>query len=115
MLVEQRIYTVAPGKLRDYLRLYQEHGVAVHTEVLGHWLGCYVSEVGTLNQVMHLWGYSDFEDRLLRRERLAQDPRWRDYLARAAGLVVQQENRILQPAAFTPAPAALSPGLSKAG
>jgi len=115
MLVEQRIYTVSPGKLKEYLRLYEEHGVAVHTELLGHWLGCYVTEVGPLNQVVHLWGYRDFEDRLLRRERLAGDPRWRDYLARAAGLVVQQENRILQPAAFTPAAPALSPDLSRAG
>lgn len=102
MLVEQRTYTVAPGRLRDYLQLYQAHGVAVHTEILGHWLGCYVSEVGPLNQVVHLWGFESFEDRLQRRERLAADPRWRDYLARAGGIVVAQECRLLQPAAFTP-------------
>lgn len=109
MLVEQRIYTVAPGKLKDYLSAYQTHGVAVHTEILGHWLGCYVTEVGPLNQVVHLWGFASFEDRLRRRERLAADPRWRDYLRQAAGLVVQQESRLLQRAPFTPAAAALAP------
>lgn len=109
MLVEQRTYTCAPGRLRDYLRLYEEYGVQVHAEILGHWLGCYVVEVGPLNQVVHLWAFSSFEDRLARRERLAADPRWKDYLARAAGLVVQQESKLLTPARFTPLPAAQQP------
>lgn len=109
MLVELRIYTVAPGKLKDYLAVYQAHGVAVHTEILGHWLGCYVTEIGALNQVVHLWGYDSFEDRLRRRDRLATDPRWRDYLRQAAGLVTQQESRLLQRAPFTPAAAPLTP------
>lgn len=111
MLVEQRTYTVAPGKTREYLDLYQAHGVAVHVEILGHWLGSYVTEVGPLNQVVHLWAFESFEDRLRRRELLARDPRWRDYLARAAGLVVQQESRLLQSAAFTPVPPAQQPRL----
>jgi hypothetical protein len=112
MLIEQRIYTCAPGKLKGYLAVYEAHGVAVHAEILGHWLGCYVVEVGPLNQVVHLWGFEDFEDRTARRARLANDPRWRNYLNEAAGLVVQQENRLLQPAAFTPALPALIPFLS---
>lgn len=108
MLVELRIYTVAPGKLKDYLAVYQVHGVAVHTEILGHWLGCYVTEVGPLNQVVHLWGFDSFEDRLRRRERLAADPRWSDYLRQAAGLVTQQESRLLRRAPFTPTAAPLA-------
>ena len=115
MLVEQRTYTVAPGRLRGYLQLYEQHGVQVHAEVLGHWLGCYATEVGPLNQVVHLWGFASFEDRLARRDRLQADPRWRDWLGRAAGLVVQQESRLLLPAPFTPAAAALSPGRAAAG
>ena len=109
MLIEERVYTCVPGKLREYLSVYQTHGVAVHVEILGNWLGCYVSEVGNLNQVVHLWGYKNFEDRLDRRARLAEDPRWRNYLKEAAGLVTHQENRILQPAPFTPAAISLRP------
>jgi len=109
MLIEQRVYTVSPGKLKDFLSVYQTYGVAVHTEILGHWLGCYVSEVGTLNQVLHFWGFPNFEERLERRGKLTSDPRWREYLKHAAGLVTHQENRILQPAPFTPRPEALSP------
>jgi hypothetical protein len=109
VLLEQRIYTVAPGKLRTYLAIYETDGVKVHTEILGHWLGCYVAEVGTLNQVVHLWGFADFEQRAVRRARLMADPRWQAYLAKAAGLVVHQENRLLLPAGFTPVPDALTP------
>lgn len=109
MLIEQRTYTVAPGKLRDYLSLYESDGVQVHVELLGTWLGCYVTEIGTLNQVTHLWRFESYEDRMRRRQRLAGDPRWKAYLAKAAGLVVQQENRLLNPAPFTPALAPLQP------
>lgn len=111
MLVEQRTYTCAPGKVREYLQLYQDFGVQVHAEILGHWLGCYVTEAGPLNQVVHLWGFSSFEDRLRRRSQLAADPRWRDYLVRAAGIVVQQESKLLLPAPFTPVPPAQSPSV----
>ncbi|MBG9390490.1 NIPSNAP family protein [Caenimonas aquaedulcis] len=109
MLIEQRTYTVAPGKLRDYLHLYEKHGVRVHAENLGHWFGCYVSEIGPLNQVVHLWGFESFEDRMRRRAALAADPRWTEYLRIAAGLVVQQESKLLQPSAFTPALAPIQP------
>lgn len=109
MLIEQRVYTVAPGKLRDYLAIYESDGVKVHVENLGTWLGCYVTEIGALNQVTHLWGFDNYEERLRRRQRLLADPRWRAYLAKAAGLVVQQENRLLNPAPFTPALTPLQP------
>ena len=102
MLIEQRTYTVAPGKLRDYLSLYEKHGVGVHVEHLGLWFGSYVSEIGPLYQVVHLWGFESFEDRMRRRAGLAADPRWIEYLRIAAGLVVQQESKLLQPTAFTP-------------
>lgn len=109
MLIEQRTYTVAPGKMREYLRLYGELGVRVHAEHLGRWLGCYVSEVGPLNQVVHLWAFESFEDRMRRRAQLAADSRWTEYLRAAAGLVVQQESKLLQPAPFTPALAPVQP------
>lgn len=115
MLIEQRVYTVVPGKLRDYLAVYEREGVQVHVEILGHWLGCYVTEVGPLNQVTHLWGFTDFEQRSQRRARLAADPRWKAYLTSAAGLVVHQESRLLQPAGFTPPLEPVSPGPARPG
>jgi hypothetical protein len=109
MLIEQRIYTVVPGRLRDYLALYHSDGVQVHAEILGDWLGCYVSEVGALNQVTHLWRFADFAQRAAHRSRLMADPRWKAYLGKAAGLVQHQENRLLLPADFTPALQTLQP------
>jgi hypothetical protein len=112
MLIEQRVYTVVPGKLKQWLQVYETYGVAVHTEILGCWLGCYVSEIGTLNQITHLWGFPTFEERLECRAKLTTDPRWAEYLKQGAGLVSHQENRILMPAKFTPEPVALKPILS---
>lgn len=105
MLIEQRTYTLDPGKMRQYLATYEKEGLEIQKTILGHWLGCMVTEIGPLNQVIHLWGFSSFEDRLARRARLMADPTWQGYLAKVAGLTVHQENRILLPAAFWEPPA----------
>lgn len=97
MIIDQRTYTLQIGMLRDYLALYAAEGLAVQTEHLGAPLGYYTTEVGDLNQVVHLWQYTDMADRERRRAALEADPRWLAYRrkASAAGQVLQQRNTIL--------------------
>lgn len=51
-------------------------GSRLQRRYLGHHIGCYVSEIGLLDQVIHLWGFSSMADREVRRARMEQDPEW---------------------------------------
>lgn len=102
MIVEQRTYTMHVGKVPEYLSLYEQEGMAIQKSILGNMLGYFFCEIGTQNQVVHMWGYEDFEDRTKRRTLLFQDEGWKAYIAKVRPLVVHQENKILIPAPFSP-------------
>jgi len=102
MIVEERIYTLEVGKAPEYLRLYEEEGLAVQLPILGNLLGYFTSEIGELNLIVHLWGYDSFEERIRRRAELVANEAWQAYVAKIRPLVLRQENRILIPAPFSP-------------
>jgi len=101
-IVEERIYTLEMGAAAQYLRLYEEHGLAVQTRYLPRMLGYFFTEAGPLNQIVHLWAYESFDQRLACRAAMAADPAWRDYVDKIRPLVRHQESKILRPAAFSP-------------
>ena len=72
--------------------------------VLGEPVLVSTTEVGPLNQVVHVWKYASQGDREQRRDAMAADPAWGDYLKASAelGAILSQENRILKPASFSP-------------
>ncbi len=100
MLVEMRTYTTHPGKLGEYLALYEAEGLAVQKRVLGRMVGYYRSEIGALNQVVHLWAYTDLVERAQRRQALLADPDFKAYVRKMLPLLVSQESRVLTPAPF---------------
>lgn len=99
MIYELRTYQLAPGKLPEYLAavktevlpLVAEHGL----KPLGFWY----TEIGTLNEVVHLWPYSDLNDRQQKWASLARDPRRSEILGKLP--IVSQNNKILTPADFS--------------
>lgn len=102
MIVEMRTYTLKPGTLAEYLKLYEEKGLRVHGEILGTLIGYFTTEIGNINEVVHLWGYASFEDRQLRRARLAANEEWRAFLEAALPYFEKQENKLLHGASFSP-------------
>jgi hypothetical protein len=102
MIVEMRTYTLHPGKVPEYLKLYEAQGLAVQTRVLGNLIGYFFTEIGPLNQVVHLWGYADFAERSARRAELAKEPQWQAYLEEMFKLLVSMETKILNPTSFSP-------------
>lgn len=100
MLVEQRTYTTHPGKWRDYLALYEAEGLAIQQRILGRMVGYYTAEIGELNQIVHMWAYTDLNERAERRAALMADPQWLSYVQRMLPLLVKQESKILTPAPF---------------
>jgi NIPSNAP len=65
-------------------------------------IGYFHTEIGELNQVVHLWGYESLAERERRRALLAADPEWQEYLKNSPDIVVKMESRILVPAPFSP-------------
>ena len=100
MFVEQRTYTLLSGKAPEYLRLYSEEGLQVQRRILGRMVGYYSSEIGPLNQIVHLWAYDTLDQRQTRRASLAADPAWQSYLKKILPLIVNMESKILVPAPF---------------
>ena len=102
MIIDERTYTIHIGKIPEYLKLYQAEGLEIQKRTLGNLIGYFVTEIGTLSTVVHLWAYDSMEDRAQRRATQAKDPAWQAYLAKMQPLVTAMENRILAPTSFSP-------------
>jgi hypothetical protein len=98
MIVEMRTYQIRPTQAGEFLRIYRESGLSIQTEILGRMIGCFSTEIGSLNQVITLWAFQSYDDRTRRRDELAGDPRWKEYVDMIAPLIVSQENKLLTPA-----------------
>jgi hypothetical protein len=102
MLVEMRTYVLRAGTLPEFMRLMTEEGIGIEQPILGRLLGYYTVEIGTINKVIHLWAYDSFEDRSQRRELLAADTRWKQFLPKVLSFIDQMQNELLVPADFSP-------------
>lgn len=102
MIYELRTYRMKVGSVPAYLALVGEEGIEVQKAHLGQLVGYFSSEIGQLNEIVHVWAYVDLNDRAERRARLAADPRWREFLPKIQALIETTENKILLPAAFSP-------------
>ena len=103
MYVEKRTYTLYPGKIPDYLKLYEAEGLAVQTRILPRMVGYFYSEMGELNQIVHMWGYDSLDQRAAKRKELGADPQWQSYVAKIRPLIVRQETQLLIACSWSPA------------
>lgn len=93
--VDQRTYTLKNGNVQKFLKLYEEEGMEVQKRILGKMVGYYFTDIGPLNQIVHLWGYSSMDDRWERRKALQASPEWQAYAVQMRPLVDNIENKIL--------------------
>ena len=100
MYVEERMYTLQVGKAAEYLKNYEEHGLAIQLKHLPHLVGYYFTEVGPQNMIVHLWAYESLDQREKCRAAMQADPAWREYTAKNRPFTVSQETRILKCAPF---------------
>jgi hypothetical protein len=106
MIYDHRTYTVAHGKMADYLQRYEAIALPISRRHLGPLVGFWITDIGPLNQVVHIWQYDSLQDREDRRARMYADPEWQEFLKLNHGTFVAQEVKILKPARFhTPLPA----------
>ena len=103
MIYDFRMYTLKPGATAEYragvkelsLPIRQRHGVTL--------AGWYWSEVGPLNQVVHIWGYNDSKHFQEAKDAFHSDPDWtQKYIPRAQGLVESQKTWLMNSPSFAP-------------
>ena len=104
MIFDLRMYTFKTGMQNAWLAMYEKHGYPIQVSYLGKPVVFTTTEVGPLNQAVHLWGYADQAERERKRNTLQQDPKWQAYLKMnaEAGYIEHMENRILSSAPFSP-------------
>jgi hypothetical protein len=106
MIYELRTYTVKPGTLGDMVKAASTVSRDIRGNDYGKLEGYWSSEIGALNQVMHLWSYRDFEERARLRAELAKNPRWTsEYTPLIHPLLVRQDVRLLNAVRAPVAPA----------
>ena len=98
MIYELRTYTTPAGMAPKLAKLSGEIGRPVRGDNYGKLEGYWLTEIGPLNQVMHLWSYDDLNDRQAKRAALGQNERWRDeFLPQAGPLILRQDIRLMDP------------------
>lgn len=95
MLTELRVYTTHPGMAAPFAKLYQEEGLPIQLPVGGKLAGFYRAEAGNPNEVILIWEYENYDDRLKRRDDLFAIPEWLEFIKKTASLVKSEENKFL--------------------
>ncbi len=96
MIYEVRTHTMKPGAVPQF---EENFGNALpHREKYSELGAFWHTEIGPLNQVIHVWPYKDLKDRTRVRNEASKSPHW----PTGAGVRVRQENKIMVPAAFSP-------------
>lgn len=102
MIYEMRTYTLRPGSVPEFERRFGQ--VIAYREKYSPLAAFWHTEIGPLNQVIHIWPYTDLNERARVRAEAMKDPHWPP---KTREFVLAQESKILNPAPFSPA---LDPG-----
>lgn len=104
MFVEQRMYTMHPGKIGAWLKAYEEIGGPCSARHIGPAIGFFTTEFGTLNRVVFLRGFDDIDTRESGLAAREADPEWTRFRTEAGktGPLAQQENKLLKTVGFSP-------------
>ena len=95
-LIDHRIYTIRLSKMGEFLEVFNRLAMPILMSTLEHPQGFYVSQVGPLNQFVHLWAYADLADYERRCQARDTHPDFPAYLAASGHLIVAQETRLVR-------------------
>jgi hypothetical protein len=102
MIYDVRTYDITPRMVADYVNVYKTHALPVAERYGMKLVGFFISRIGRLNQVVHIWEFENLGDMETRRAARDSDPGWAQYREAAAGMIVAQENKIMGGAEFSP-------------
>jgi hypothetical protein len=96
MIYELRTYTLKAGTAPEAAKNAGTIGREIRGDKYGKLEGYWVTEIGPLNQVMHLWSYADLNERVKLRAGLSQDKRWTgEYVPLIREKLVRQDIRLM--------------------
>ena len=99
MINELRMYTTKPGKMHHVVNASATVAQKIRNgdtygKLIGHWS----SELGRMNQYIHMWEYSDVEEMRKLRSELAAKEDWKSKFVPLVGpYILTQEIRLLRP------------------
>ena len=74
MIYEIRTYGITPGSLAEVEKRYAE--AYDHRKKYSELTAFWHTEIGPLNEIVHVWGYRDLAERARIRGEAAKDPNW---------------------------------------
>jgi hypothetical protein len=97
VIFEIRTYRLKPGSLAEAEKRFGEAYEIrkKHSELAAFWH----TEIGPLNEIVHVWPYQDLAERSRVRAAAAKEPGWPPKLAE---FVVDMQSEVLTPLAFSP-------------
>jgi hypothetical protein len=98
MIYEFRTYDIRPGTLAEVEKRFGEQYLEKrrkYSELFAFWH----TEIGPLNQIIHVWPYKDMEERTRIREAAVKDKAWPPAIGE---FLVNQRSDIFVPANFMP-------------
>ena len=101
MLIEMRTYIIKTGELHKFIDIYDKEIREVHTKILGNQLGFFYTEIGNVNEVVHLYGFDSYEDRANRRAMLIKTPEFLSYINKVKDIIVDMKNQLMSPTYFS--------------
>jgi hypothetical protein len=97
VIYEIRTYRIAPGSLAEVEKRFGE--AYEYRKKYSELTGFFHTEIGPLNEIVHIWGYQDLAERARIRAEAAKDPNWppkiRDF-------VREMRAEVITPFAFVP-------------
>ncbi len=102
MFYEMRSYRLKVGALSAYLNLVAQEGLEIQKQHLGELVGYFTTDIGPLNQIVHIWRFQSLDDRYLRRKELLSDAKWQAFMPKLQALIAEMECKILCPTEFSP-------------
>jgi hypothetical protein len=97
---ELRWYRVQTGRAGEWLELFKN--VMPAREKYMRRVGLWQTDLGPLNEVVHMWVFRDLNERAEARARLGQDPAWQKFVAASASLLAHMQAAVLMPTPASP-------------
>ena len=97
MIIEMRTYTLKPGSIAEVEKRFGEN--LPHREKHSKLAAFWHSEVGPLNQIIHVWTYDNFEHRAAVRSASQKEGSWPPPIRE---FITDMQSEVFLPAPFSP-------------
>ena len=96
LVVDFRTYLIHFNQMQTFLDTTLVFALKVMLRHIGPPVGYYLTTVGNLQQITHIWGYDSMGDMEVRRNARNADPEWQAYLDASSGIYERQETQVLR-------------------